>query len=207
MSDLQHTDDPAIGLYAAQMEEIKKRTDVVKCFLARQCTAHYDVPSAECVALQIRKILELIALASLVVNKAEYAAHHEKFAEHWKAKDILDNIKRVNPRFYPVPTKQHQRSDGVFDNIKIDTGFLTVDNFKTLYDQCCKLLHIRNPFSKSAMGDAQQFMNDASIWMNKIRTLLNHHEIILAGRDQLVICIMKSKDDGRPHATLFERVK
>ena len=189
------------------MEEVKKRTDVVKCFLARRCTAYYDVPTAECVALQIRKILELIALASLVANKAEYAVQHEKFAEHWNAKEILDNIRKVNPDFYAVPTKQNEVAKQVFKNQEIETGFLTVDNFKTLYDQCSKLLHARNPFSKKAAGDAQRFMKDASKWMNRIRMLLNHHEITLAGGDQLIICLMQSKDDGQPHATLFERVQ
>ncbi|MDE0447509.1 MAG: hypothetical protein OXH96_12625 [Spirochaetaceae bacterium] len=189
------------------MDEIKKRADVVACFLTRRCTALYDVPSAECVALQIRKILELIALASLVANKAEYAAMHAKFEEHWKAKEILDNIREINPKFYPVPTMQHRREDGIFDNQPVKTGFLTADNFKTLYDQCSKLLHVRNPFSKKAAGDAKRFLKDAAQWMNRIRVLLNHHEIILAGRDQLIICLMRSEDDGQPHAALFELVK
>ena len=75
-----------LSLYCDQMEEIKKRTEVVTCFINRICDAKYDVPTAECIALQLRKILELIALASLVANKEEYARQHANFASHWQAK-------------------------------------------------------------------------------------------------------------------------
>ena len=51
--------------YADCMEEIKKRTEVVNGFFTGKCHAMYVQTTAESVSLQIRKILELIALASL----------------------------------------------------------------------------------------------------------------------------------------------
>ena len=59
--------------YTDCMEEIKRRTEVVNCFLTRKCHAMYVQTTAESVSLQIRKILELIVLASLAANRSEYA--------------------------------------------------------------------------------------------------------------------------------------
>ena len=41
------------------------------------------------------------------------------------------------------------------------------------------------------------------MWSTRIVRLLNHHEITLSGRDQLIICLMQSEGDGQPHASLF----
>lgn len=49
------------SLHADCMEEIKRRTEVVNGFLTRKCQAMYVQTTAESVALQIKKILELIA--------------------------------------------------------------------------------------------------------------------------------------------------
>ena len=196
-------DERTLNLYCDQMEEIKKRTEVVTCFINRICNAKYDVPAAECVALQLRKFLELVALASLVANKEEYARQHANFASHWQAKRIIDQIKKVNSDFYPVPTIQNEVRKGYFENKEIERGFLTLDNFKTLYDQCSRLLHARNPFSPKQAADAPRFLQDAPHWMDKIIKLLNHHQIVLAGDKQMIIVLMKSKTNGRSQATLF----
>ena len=53
--------------------------------------------------LQIRKILELIAFASLVANKNVYTAVFSKVSKAWNAGDLLKELEQVNPDFYPVP--------------------------------------------------------------------------------------------------------
>ena len=65
--------------YIACMEEIKKRTEVVTWFVRREIGARYIGTTAESVALQMRKILELIALSSLVANHEEYSKHRANF--------------------------------------------------------------------------------------------------------------------------------
>jgi hypothetical protein len=197
-----------LRLYEAQMEEIKKRTEVVECFVSGACTARYNVPTGECIALQIRKILELIALASLVANREEYARIHRNFAEHWRAKDILKEIEKVNPEYYPVPTKQIPMgiADGVsrFQLLDIESGFLTKDEFMLLYDMCSDLLHAHSPFSAKARHDAEVFRRDCVEWMNKIVKLLNHHNMHLAGGRTQIIALMRGSKDGMVHATYFE---
>ena len=66
--------------YLGCMREIKHRTDVIQRFLSQEIHARYLASTAECIALQFRKTLELIALASLVANREEYAKQRANFS-------------------------------------------------------------------------------------------------------------------------------
>lgn len=189
------------------MEEIKKRTEVIHAFLNGKCNALYIRTTAESICLQVRKILELIALASLVANKDEYAKNRANFAKDWNAKKILQSIEEINPNFYPSPSKQ------ILDNLtgkvlsieKIKSGFLTRPDFENIYDRCGGLLHARNPFSASK--DFDNFMSIAPSWMEKIKILLSHHQMQLVQEDLQFWVVMQSNTDGRTQVTLFQQVK
>jgi len=73
MSDMTRK-PPDIDLYCGVMEEIKRRSAVVGSFLNGKSSTIYKATSIESACLQVRKILELIALASLVANKTEFAS-------------------------------------------------------------------------------------------------------------------------------------
>jgi hypothetical protein len=62
-----------IARYCECMEEVKLRIEVVRVLLSGRFSLKYLPPLVESVCLQIRKILELIALASLVAVKDEYS--------------------------------------------------------------------------------------------------------------------------------------
>jgi hypothetical protein len=64
--------EPDIGKYCNQMEEIKLRTNVVNSFHYGQGSAMYPASTIECICLQIRRIFELIAFASLIANREAY---------------------------------------------------------------------------------------------------------------------------------------
>ena len=42
--------------------------------------------------------------------------------------------------------------------------------------------------------------------MDKIITLLNHHNVFPVDEERMYIVLMKSKDDGRAHMTEFKRI-
>lgn len=98
--------EPDIAKYCHQMEEIKLRTNVVTSFLHGQSSAVYTPTTIECACLQIRKILELIAFASLIANKEAYTKVFSKVSKAWNAGDLLKELERVNPGFYPVPVTE-----------------------------------------------------------------------------------------------------
>ena len=192
--------------YADCMEEIKKRTEVVDGFLTGRCHAMFLQSTVESVALQIRKILELIALASMAANRSEYAQHRKNFQKDWNAKRILETLERANPQFYPTPNKQvvDKNTGKVISLQNVRSGFLTKQDFKTLFDSCSRILHADNPFSTKQ--DPKAFLNSVPGWMEKIRRLLNHHTIQLIDDDRMLWVLMKGKTDGKAHVWEFERI-
>ena len=193
--------------YADCMEEIKMRTTVVDGFLTGKCHAMYVQTTAESISLQIRKILELIALASLVANRTVYQKHRRNFHRDWNGKRILETLEIANPEFYPKPTKQvlDQTTGKVVSLEDITSGFLAKRDYIRLYDRCGGILHADNPFSPKR--DIQSFLDSVPGWMGKIMRLLNHHVIQLVDDDQQIWVLMQAKNDGKAHVYEFVRVR
>jgi len=193
--------------YASCMEEIKMRTEVVRSFAEGQSVTPYKQTTAESICLQIRKILELIALSSLVANKEEYSKIREKFHRDYHAKRILNTIEGVNPEFYPVPCRQvlDKTTRKPIQNIALKSGFLTRKEFENIYDRCGGLLHADNPFSQKR--DIDNFIKIVPQWMEKIRALLNLHEVQLSTEGLKLFVLMQAESDGKVHVTPHQRVE
>ncbi len=189
------------------MEEIKRRTEVIRAFLTGRANAVYKQANAESICLQLRKILELIALSSLVANKDEYSKNRKKFTTDWHAKRILADIERVNPQFYPEPTRQIIDTDtGKVKKVeKVIDGFLTRKEFEDIYDSCGAILHADNPFGETK--DIDNFLKAVPKYIDRIIQLLNHHQIQLTEDGLQFWVLMNSKTDGRVQVTLFQRVE
>ena len=192
--------------YCGCMEEIKRRTTAINTILKKECTTAYPATNIEFLCLQIRKILELIALASIVANKKEYAKQYKKFANHWNAKRILTDIEKINPSFYPIPGRQiiDSKTGKVIQIKNIDKGFLTKEEFPAVYDKCSEVIHSSNPYRTQA--DLKEFDRLIPEWNKKIIKLLNHHQIQLIDSELQLWILMQSKDDGKAHAFIFQRV-
>lgn len=196
-----------LNKYANCMEEIKKRSEVVHAFLRRKIHATYLQTTVESICLQIRKILELIALASLVANKSEYEKHRKNFQRDWNAKRILETLDKANPKFYPSPSEQiiSPVTGKVVEAKPITTGYLSRSDYEGLYDECSEILHASNPFS-SQQQEIQSFLENTPEWMQKIKVLLNHHHVQLIDERVQLWVLMKAKSDGKVHVYEFMRI-
>jgi hypothetical protein len=192
--------------YCNCMEEIKKRIHAITTILNKKYTTTYLATNIEFSCLQIRKILELIALASIAANKTEYAEQYQKFSSHWNAKRILEDIEKINPQFYPVPGKQiiDQNTGKVLKIELIESGFLTKEEFPYVYDKCSEVIHSSNPYGASVNLD--EFDSLIPEWNEKIIKLLNHHQIQLIDSDLQLWVLMNSKNDGKVHTFIFKLV-
>jgi hypothetical protein len=194
-----------IERYCSCMIEIKLRTEVITGFLLGTVSSRYLPPNVECVCLQFRKILELIALGSLIAHKEEYSTHRANFAQDWHAARILKAIEKINPAFYPVPTKQVLDASGkVVRTENVLDSYLTRGDFIGLYETCSSLLHASNPFGKPKNYDG--FWKAAPNWLAKIVTLLNHHQIQLPQDDLQLWVLMQNKDDGKPYGFFMKNL-
>ena len=196
-------DQKRLGMYRGRIQEIVNRLDVVKEFSALRKNALYLPTTVECIYLQLRKTLELIATASLVVNEDAKAVLSEEGRKKWHAGDILEAVETVNPDYYyPKPTRLVEKSKdgfevgvdgyrGEWEDFKGD--YLTREKFTTLYDACSRVIHTPNPFDRRALvrdpKKDKSLLTQAQKWHKRITNLLTHHYFKLAGEeDMLYVC-------------------
>jgi hypothetical protein len=196
--------DAQISLYCDLMEEIKRRTRVFAFLINNPAATSYRATTIESAGLQMRKILELIALASLVANEAEFRKHHADFSKYSDARRTLHSIGKVNPDFYPQPINETPSSDpackAFFDPLK--DGFLTAEEFLHVYEKLGGLMHADNPFG--TRRDFKFYETNLPIWMTRTMCLMKSHLIRLVNDENLYLVHMQEDRDGKAHGYVFK---
>lgn len=190
--------------YCDLMEEVKRRISVISHFLSGQGHAVYQPTTLETVCLQIRKILELIAFGSLVANKEAYTATYSSVSKAWNAGEILSELAKVNPSFYPVPIVEIASDiPGVRSKHKKRVGdYLNEEEFKEVYGRCGVLAHAANPYGKGI--DYSYYAQHLPIWRTRIMNLLNTHDIHLFGDPGVCVVHMSEHGDDRVKLYRFQ---
>lgn len=204
---MEYEDPQDIQKYIWCMTEIKHRIEVIENFINETNSTGQLPTDIEFIALQYRKILELIALASICANKQLYSEKRNNFFADWHGKRILDDLEKVNPNFYPVPTKQilDDKTGRVIAVEKIQESYLTKELYIELYDKCGNLLHSFNPYSE--YPDFESLKDELPIWKDRIVRLLNHHQIQLVNSNKQLWVLMQSEDDGKVHVAEMKKTE
>lgn len=167
-----------IEKYLQCMLEVRDRINLVLGIVAHQITTGREDFDAELVFVQLRKVLELIAFASLTANREKYSAAHARFREHWNGKWLLQDLAKVNPDFYPTPLGLPVlQTSGVKQFPAVPEAFLTKEDFVVLYDKAGEILHARHPFTRK--GDTVEIGFSVKQWVSRIQSLLTLHVIHL----------------------------
>lgn len=197
----EKTDTKLQIMYCNHMQEIKARSDLVHSIVHGKISSGSELHDYEVAALNLRKILELIAFSSLIANKEKYALAHDKFEKHYKAKVILREIEKIHHDFYPKPADIKIKSGKADQPHHVeplkDSNALTKEEFEELYDKCSKIIHTWNPFDSSPRRVDFRLSVDA--WMKKIKQLLSQHYIQLVDNSGCWFCVMNDPKDGQPH--------
>jgi hypothetical protein len=194
-------------LYCNCMTELLQRTTLIRSVFARRVTTGYDPADREIVFLQFRKVLELVAFGSLVANKDEYSKVRASFAKEWRAKDMLQQLEKVNPNFYPLPlalasTIADASGRKVHHLEPLTDRFLTKDDFVELYDYCGDFLHAQNPFKMRTRINVRLA---PKAWLSRIEQLVKLHQAQLI-TGACWVCAVPDKD-GKVHTYTAERFK
>ncbi len=189
--------------YLTLMNEINMRIIAINEILSGKKTTSYIMTNIEFMCLQIRKMLELISMGSLVANKEEFESIGKKYNEYWNARLILQDIERLNPDFYPKPIVELPSAEKNVTSILEDkkTGFLTREEFPKVYEKCGKFLHSYNPFG--SQPEAAYYEKNIPIWLDKIIGLLSCHLIRLKGATNFFLIHMKEDRDDYAHGYDF----
>jgi len=193
-----------IQRYCIYMEEVKSRLAVIEVELNKPNSHAVDLYS-EILAIQFRKVLEAIAFGSLIANRGKYSLAYANYSNHWNAKILLENLETINPNFYPIPLKPPiLRHDGSkhFDLVK--KGYLTKEQFVSLYTDCGSILHTHNPYK---LRKPKQISPDAAKkWVKLIRGLLNIHLARLVEAVEGWAVVMQDQRDNKVHAFQFQEL-
>jgi hypothetical protein len=106
--------------------------------------------------------------------REKYSAARAGFATEWNARRMLGFVEQINPNFYPVPLKPPQQiapGHKFFD--RVADGFLTKEDFSTLYDGSAEVLHCRNPYAPGDPTIDVKYTVDE--WSRRIKALLSWH--------------------------------
>lgn len=184
--------------YIATMEEIKVRLAFVGTLMGTDGPAAIHIGAIESAYLQLRKILELVAFASLTANKHAFSKIYAKFSKIWHAGQLLRDLKKVNQHFYPIPLIQTPSTEpGVKWHMEErPSDYLDQTAFLLLYTRIGELMHARNPYAKPILYD--EYHEEIGDWCAKVRNLLEFHGIVLAENPNRWLVRMVEAD-GRVH--------
>ena len=122
-------------LYLKNMSLIKLRMRALTDVIRLERTTTYGITNIEFCVLQIRKILELIVLSSLVSDVDLYREKMDKVEKMWNARLIIRDIERIHPDFYPHPiTIKSHRDEGEPDEfLELSEPYLTREKLIEIY--------------------------------------------------------------------------
>ena len=201
--------EKALQTYLWLMEMIRFRyIAITEILVGEKYKTPYAATQIEFCVLQIRKILETIALGSLVANSDLYRTHYSNIERMWNGKLILQDMERVNPLFYPKAVVVKDNGEKLPEFVEKTTGALTKEEYIDIYNKCGKLLHADSPFEDEKKIDLayKEYKRDIPIWCEKIMELLQPHLIYLVDGKTMFYIVMKTKEDDSPSGNIFEAI-
>ncbi|EMP4115307.1 hypothetical protein WD169_004490 [Vibrio parahaemolyticus] len=163
----------------------------------------YCETQIEYACLQIRKILELIAFASLVSNSDLYKSQYDNFSRFWNAEKMLRDMERVNSNFYPIPVTQIRRNGIMHIDDRTDDNYLTKVKFLKVYKKCGAIMHADNPYGSKV--DYRYYRSELPKWLNDITALLNSFSIQFVGESDFQLFQMGSREQAPTHVSFTEQ--
>ncbi|WP_417837690.1 hypothetical protein [Thalassospira tepidiphila] len=129
----------------------------------------------ESTSLQIRKILELVAYLSVLVN-TEKLNYKERTEYH--AGRIVDSLIEKTTIFYPLPSYMIHPKEKDEQPTLIPLGYkhaLSQKDFRENYKLCGKVLHAQHPLKPES--NIEEIYRKNKETLNKIKGLLKSHTI------------------------------
>lgn len=179
--------DVQISKYVDFMAEIKYRIKRLTPFCEEFYMSNKNIDEIllECICLQIRKILELIAMSCLVCNKQAFIDTKTEFQKLWKGKDIIKTVNKYNKHVFPIASYKFtliDKNDKEWYQklIPLNQGLLNTKLFEKIYDKCGYILHIKNPYSKKRI-DLKYYCENIPKWIDCFLSTYGIHTVVPFG--------------------------
>ncbi len=195
--------------YLDQIKDVRCRIESIGVIADVMTRQRYLPIAVESVYLQFRKILEIIARASLVADQEaikELGSSMRKLGKH-NGDKLLKVMGAINPEFYPVPIVPELSGDPRLKQIfqRKTADFLTKELFAELYNKkCAPLMHAENPFGTHT--NYKTLWDEVPLWKNRIMELLSMHQIHVLRLDGFFLVNMHDENDEKIDMYSIEKV-
>ena len=192
--------------YVALMEEIKNRANVIEQVGTSPSLLAYKRAHIELICLQLRMILENIAMACLIANGDDFGKKSKSIANEYRPEQIFRRVESVNPDCYPQPIQLIPKSadyktglgeiaDGLYQGEikeRASDDWLTREMLKNVYGRLGNLLHSKNPMQENSARE--QLEKEVPKWYNLIVNLITHHKIAVLDDQKMYIVIVGHRE-------------
>ncbi len=166
-------------LYLGLLEDMYRRIEQARAFLQ----SGPKQPALESAALQLRIVIELIVMASLVTNRAKVEEITTALAD--KSVDAARKLARnANPDYWPKADRPYDEP-GKPRQLRPIEGALTEDRWNREWGMLSDLLHARNPLAPHF--DVPAAHAKVERLTAELITLLTHHVLKLADGKGLLV--------------------
>ena len=198
MKEGQHEVDKNLILYYnSVMNDIKNRSEVIydvhkkSEFNKEKDLKHLEfitghlLTDIELGSVQLRKILELILISSLVANKKEYERLSIDIDRNWIYKRKLNEIKKLNPNYFPerlfyIYSDSTRAIDKPYITTLSNDKMLNEEELYEAHSFASMYLHAQSPFKPQlTYENVQEFYHKLKEYIDKIMNLLTYHRVIL----------------------------
>lgn len=194
-----------LSLYAALMEEIKQRSDLVVQLCGKDSPLP-PVPSFEFCQLQMRLISETFALACLTAHGDIPEVRSAMIQDTYKAELVFKRLTRLHPEFYPLPASGERKQDAADIPPDIPAGvrffhftpragdYLTKEKLIKSYTETGNYLH-RGSIRK-LIGKWRPNMDFGKTveWNEGLGRLISPFHIIALADGRMMICEFNKKN-------------
>lgn len=196
--------------YCAMMEEIKYRANVIEVFGNTPSLGVYTQTRIEFICLQLRFILESLAMACLVANGDDLEDVSKKLTREYRPEPILRRLEAINPHCYPQPVtlidnaaSQQALPVGMHGDLykgelkdRAGNDWLMREEINEIYGRLGQVLHASNPMKEDF--DLDYYERESLKWYHKIVNLITHHKVTVLDDKNMYIVVVGHADDGTP---------
>ena len=192
--------------YMRVMETIKGRKEHIDWIMSNaEAMGRVSVFMVESICLQLRMVIEDIAVACVIANADEMPDLAHELRGEYRPSRILKGLEKMNPQCYPIPMVENVAgSHGLFrDTYKRPEGdWLMRDEAVEEYGKLSNFIHKNLKSYSGRQVDYLELYKKCRYLESKILNLLSHHQIMVVKEDTMYRVLMAAEgvdDNGVPY--------
>lgn len=159
------------------MTVIKARIFTIQRLLNNEILVPVLMLKVETIYLQIRLLLEMFYLSSIVARKKRYDQYWPRTEKEYQPSEIRRFLGGSLDEHFPYPFRQSQGSSAPL-NLEFFDRPITEAEVYTFFNKCHQYLHEPNPYKKSwttREAECRSLLEEAVEFLKKLWVLLENH--------------------------------